>query len=331
MIKPKVISSYTIPVNKTLHLISFDNRTKPIGSFSFKVLYPGDIDVRENIIECCSRREVSQKMAEKIRNMIFNISRTPGYYFAEFKAGVDSRFMNDREKYVLRWSQQEVIQGFKILPGGIRKTLVDALDDPSIVKLDIWAPVKGRYIEASNFMIIMVEQNGQLTPLNGDQPDYVDSIKGDIKRYFSDENLNAFKATKRMMLLGKLFNDNTNLSKILPLINSGAGIMYQVLSDMDTISQMTLRLGPEAPYEYFYREIDSFKGRLSYIHEFDFQEERVDNLLDSIIIGKYKGIQLIDTLDAISSDLLDVLNNFVLGYDKQTGLYPPPAPYQKTN
>jgi hypothetical protein len=129
--------------------------------------------------------------------MVLNIIKTPSIYFSEFKAGLDYRFPEDRNKYIIRWSSNDVLAGLKILDGGVVKTLVDALDDPTVVKFDIWAPIEGRYVEVSNFMILqMVDKDGNVTFLNGIQPDYVSSIINDIRQFFSPSHLNALKLLK---------------------------------------------------------------------------------------------------------------------------------------
>lgn len=328
MIKKKLISSYSIPVNKAIHLITFEPGVEPVGSFAYKILFPGDIDLREQITECCDKNEAVQKIANDIKLIVRRLISEPGYYLADFKAGLDKRYPKSRDSFILRWDEADIIKGYKILPGGIKYTLEEALMDPTIVKLDMWAPINGRYVEVSNFMILMYEDEmGNVELLNGPQPDYIQSIKEDIQTYFSKESLNAFKATKRMMLLAKAFDDNKNLEKILPLINSGAGLLYQVVSDMNTISEMVEKLGNRAPYEYLFREIDNFKERLSYIYEFTFDEIMVDMKINNIVMNKLIGAQLIEQLDQITKYLLQILNETTLMYDKVNGLYPPPLMY----
>jgi hypothetical protein len=328
LIKPKLVSSYTTPVANTIKLVTFSNDIQPVGSFAYKIFYPGDIDIREQITECCNTNEAVKKLATDIKTLAKQILSVPGYYLAEFKAGLDKRYPNDRELYILRWSEEDIFKGYKILPGNLKYTLEDALKDHTIVKLDIWAPLNGRYVEVSNFMIVLVEHSdGSVTYLNGEQPDYIKSIRNDVHTYFDPDNLNAFKATKRMMLLGKAYNDARMLSRILPLINSSAGLLYQVISDMNTLSDMIHKLGNRAPYEFIYREIDNFKERLSYISDFNFSEMHVDIVINDILKTKPIGDKLVMILDHLIEILLEVLNNVTIQYDEVHGIYPPPVNY----
>jgi hypothetical protein len=328
MLKKKIISSYSLPARKAIRLVSFSPQTSPIGSFSYKLAFPGDIDVRETIVECCTKKEALQKIAKDIQNMVLNILKSPSIYFSEFKAGLDYRFPDDRNKYIIRWNSNDVLAGLKVLDGGVVKTLVDALDDPTVVKLDIWAPIEGRYVEVSNFMILqMVDKDGNVSFLNGTQPDYVSSIINDIRQFFSPSHLNAFKATKRMMLLANHYKDEEMLKKIVPLIESDAGLLYQIISDLDTISEMVVKLGYKAPYEFFWKELDEIKSRLSIINQFDIDDEKINQIIDLIVENKLIGNDLVDRIDPIIKELLDILNEVVMNYDKENGIYPPPENY----
>jgi hypothetical protein len=328
MIQRKLISSYSIPIKQAIYLITDSHTTEPVGSFAYKILFPGDVDLREQITECCGKSEAVKKIAIDIKQIVRGLIRQPGYFLAEFKAGLDHRYPNDRDLYVLRWNEQEILLGYKVLPGGIQKTLEQALEDQTIVKLDIWVPTNGRYIEMSNFFQLhYIDEQGNDLLLNGIPPDYTASIKKDIKTYFSKDTLNAFKATKRMMLLAKAFGDDKSLEHILPLINSGAGLLYQVVSDMNTISDMVTKLQNRAPYEFIWKEIDFFKERLSYIYEFKFDEAMVDNKINLIVQSKATGDDLVNKLDEVTSYLLGILNDITLTYDKLHGLYPPPIQF----
>ena len=328
MIKKKLISSYSIPVNKAIHLISVSDETEPVGSFAYKLLYPGDIDIREQIKESGSKSHALLKIAQDIQNIVRKVISHPGYFLAEFKAGLDHRYPKDQSLYIVRWNESDILKGYKMLPGNIILPLEKALEDQTIVKIDIWAPINGRYVELSNFMILVYENEmGQQIPINGPQPDYIESIKKDVRTYLSKNTLNVFKASKRMLLLAKAYNDNVMLGKILPLINSGAGLLYQVVSDMNTISDMVNKLQNRSPYEFIFKEIDNFKDRLSYISEFDIDDQKVNMHINNIVQNKFIGINLIDELDKLLAYLLQILNNVSFDYDTIYGVLPPPLGY----
>lgn len=328
ILNKKLISSYSLPFRKVISLVTFDKNTLPVGSFVYKEQkYPGDIDIREVLKGGNTRQKAIKKIVKDIQTIIKKIVNEPGFYVADFKAGIDERFPNDRNKYIVRWTDKELLQGFKILSGNKKITLEKAIQDPTIVKLDVWAPVNGRYIEASNFMILIEEdKNGNITFLNGEQPDYLNSIRQDIQLYFSPEDLNAFKATKREWLIAASLKDFKVLKLIDPLITGDTGLLYQVVSDIKTLIELLEKV-KKPRYKFIFDEIDNFKYRLSFINEFQFNEQEIDDLIDNIINKQLKGQKLINQLEKILSHLMKILNEFTFGYDINYGLYPPPKNY----
>ena len=327
----KLPGSYTIPVNKSIHLITLaESGVEPVGSFAYKLLYPGDIDIREEVTACCSRREAGIKIALGIQRAVQRIVDSPGFYFSELKAGLDLRFP-DRDHQIVRWNAGEILSGFKVLPptredpNGVELHLSEAVLAPTITKIDMWAPVGERYVEVSNFLILFYKgPRGKVTPLTPVE-DYIASIRHDVGAYLLS---NTFKAIKRMLLLARSYEDDAMISRILPLVEGDEGLLYQIVSDMRTLVDMLDKLkGPSIPYKFFYREIDGFKGRLSNISSFDFREGLVDAQINAILGHKIKGKKLARSLEAIADSLLDVLNVAASSYGEKVGILPPPPEY----
>ena len=64
----------------------------PVGSQKFKVArYPGDIDIMEPIINCCSLEDIVVDVDKSIRKIANKIKNTPKVYLGDFKAGLDNR------------------------------------------------------------------------------------------------------------------------------------------------------------------------------------------------------------------------------------------------
>lgn len=366
----KISNSYSDPIKKAIRLVTFDLDTLPVGSFSYKSQrYPGDIDIRESIKACCNRKVAIERLTNRLQELAFRLSQESGYYFADFKAGIDHIFYipvdkniyfkinklfnngfltnkeynqmikvinnNDleelkeliRNKYTIRWTLNDLLNGYKILPGNRQINLSDALQHKTIVKLDIWAPINGRYIEVSNFLsLIEIDKNGNQTLINGKQPDYIKSIKSDVKSFFSENNLNAFKATKRLWLLAATFKDQKMLEKINKLISSDAGIMYQVASDIKTLIDIFNTLNTP-PYDYLFKEIDDFRNRLSFVYNIPFDEKYIDDLIINITNGLHLNKDIVNVLTDILDHLMVRLNKYTLDYDIQNNIYPVKGKY----
>lgn len=90
--------AYPHDVTNVIKILSL-NKEDPahiFGSYSYKKqLYSSDIDLLETDIESNSIEEAVFNLEKKINHVIEIISVTPGYYFSEFKAGLDMRYAID--------------------------------------------------------------------------------------------------------------------------------------------------------------------------------------------------------------------------------------------
>jgi cell division protein ZapA (FtsZ GTPase activity inhibitor) len=273
--RKRIISSYTLPEKEAIHLATYDPDVLPVGSFSYSSQkYPGDIDIQErikvmdNIItdagipdviqEAESLKHATKIIADDIKKIIRKLKDKRGYYFADFKAGLYSNGDG------IHWTKDEIKMGKKLVVDPVTCNqkilkLSDALFN-GVVKLDLWAPINGRYIEVTNFIIPTLVKDGKEFNLNGEQPDYISSIAKDVIDYYNVGNY--FKSDKRLWLLAAYFGDDDLLAKITPILNSGAGILYQVVGDVGTLMLMLDRL-KSPPVGSILDEIDEFKSRIS--------------------------------------------------------------------
>src|SRR5690606_11974822 len=112
-----------------------------------------------------------------------------------------------RERKIIRWNESDLLKKYKILPGNLKIKLNEALQYQTFVKLDVIAFINNKFIELTNFFILMYEKDGILHPINLSYNFYDDNEKIKIyekqitedieKLYFSDMYFNPFKAAKR--------------------------------------------------------------------------------------------------------------------------------------
>lgn len=376
MLKKKLLSSYTIPTIKAINSITSRGfpKTLPVGSFVYRIQqYPGDIDIREDLIADPSMNGISQ-LVRAIRTIIKQVLEDPNAYFADFKAGVDPAFeistdpwnpteiaahLNDlhtrnildtndyskmmelvipnaspqqkhllealiRDKYVLRWSPSEVLSGNKSLPGNRFKKFEDAIQEPEIVKIDIWAWLEDRFVELSNFLILFVGDRR----VNIEQGDYIESMKHDVTKYLSDFYFTPFKAFKRLWVLAVAFGDQPMMDKLNPLINSGVSIVYQVVSDLKALKDMVKGL-PHPPYSKMAVEAEEMKTRLGKVYEFDIGDdiygiinELYDLLSDALYGAERKRDPVIMILEVLITKLTSIMNIQAMRYAKRAKLLP---------
>ncbi len=198
-----------------------------------------------------------------------------------------------RDLWVLRWSLEEILQGYKVLRGNYKLYLDTALTQGTIVKLDVIAKLTGdssRYVEITNFfMIKQRDRYGNEIILTEELEDYDQSLLGDVYKYYDH---NTLKAVKRLWMYLAFKKDICDLSIFTPLFSSKIAYYGQIISDIDVA--ITL-LNSKLPYstEFLFKSI----------------QPRIANL-DKILLTPpvYTNPQCMDP-KILSSNLLVLKNN----------------------
>ena len=140
-----------------------------------------------------------------------------------------------RQKRILRWSPEEVIEGRKRLPGAIEVLFRDALAQPSVVKLDVvsWIMVRFQSIEVFYNLRYLDPVQGpvEFYPLGS----YTGSLLEDVKRYSSRPYYNPLKLAKRLWSLSRVIDCTALVQALNPLLSSHAAALNQVNSDAELL------------------------------------------------------------------------------------------------
>lgn len=240
-----------------------------------------------------------------------------------------------RQRRTVRWSAQDVLKGYKMLPGGVKMTLEDALEAKSVVKLDEAAWIDGKYKEVTNFLLIGREdpKTGKLIPLNleydfSDRRAFVEKIKREIppeteKLLYNEDEFSPFKAIKRMFSLARQIQDKEMMDILAPIIDSNVSLLYQIKGDIGTLEVLRDRGYFSKDYKYhkimrqrLREEIGDMKERLSGAIELTTDTiERLNELLDQ---GKFS---------KVSDYLGSVIDKRSVAFLKKNNLLVPPSPY----
>ena len=204
-------------------------------------------------------------------------------------------FKISKEYWVLRWSIDEVIEGKKDLGIKIAEkktmTLESALRYNTITKLDLWAPVDGRFTEITNFInISYMNKQGKVIPVSPGLARYMERMIGDIKHY-GDKTLDSYlpmKMAKRMWALAVYIDDKKVLRKLYPLFSSGASMLYQIDAEIETLIAMledesiSREIIEDGTYEMIRTQVDQFKMRMSQIYDMVINDEFLYTVVDDI-------------------------------------------------
>lgn len=381
-------SEYTIPVKKLLRVMSYDpDKIRLFGSYTYKSQpYPGDIDGGEEFIECCGTDEAVKKSAKKIQIIVQKLIEAPGYFFADFKAGLDPMYYIDigkftgkkikgyngkkirnllhaqaeeglltnkefierlnnasdnptlsqwekldellKDKYRVKWTYKELLAGVKELPGNRVMPLSNALKYQTNIRLDVFAPLYGKYIEASNFIIIEeIDKNGNVKYVNFRDRDIIDDLKEDVEKYaFSPYSFKPLKMAKRMWSIARLSKNNTIVKKILPLLRSSVAVLGQINSEIETLVKMLPFKLPADTYEIIVEQVDGFKDRLSSIIDFKVDvSETLNEIVDKLLHKNVKAS--INMLKDLKKYFMGIINENTIAYMTSKKLFPPPKQF----
>ena len=171
-------------------------------------------------------------------------------------------FVELRKFYILRWTPEEILSGFKMQPGNRKIFLDEAIASQSIVKLDVYAPIEGRYVEVSNWFILrQTDVFGNTIELSMGLSAYMRRVAADIVRFRTTFQLNTFKALKRLFNLLVIRDDYDILERLVPIFSSPGALAYQLLADVKTLLEM-LDQEISLPEPFFKAELADFPNRM---------------------------------------------------------------------
>lgn len=138
---------------------------------------------------------------------------------------------------LLHWSLEEIIKGYKEVVGNRKIYLYDALISHSIVKLDIWYLIEGRYVEITNFIhVVRLDPEGKSEVLSEPVEDYYKTLLIDINKFMTKGNY--LKATKRLWSLAYLRENYDLLAQIAPLFSSYVALFSAVRTDLEVVEKI---------------------------------------------------------------------------------------------
>lgn len=391
-------SDYTDLELEKMHLVNFSEMDSitPFGSYSFKLPYPGDIDLFEDFSGCCNLGEVVNKFANKIKEIVqifISMPKSEHDYIIEFKIGLDTRYDIDigtlietvytpnpelmfnidrlhkngllsdaevinventlknhghdsigydiifnllREHRILRWDLDELVNGYKRLPGGKKISIEEALLIKTDLKIDIVTQINHKFIEISNFirLILRKEDNspgyvinlGYLFTQDNISMLFEDTIRKAIEKlFYSQIYYDYMKGVKRIFSLAYHFKDNLMLEKILPLLSSYIASLYQLRSQINAILYIMEYYDGDSPFDEFARELNAMKLQL--VEYTELSDEIINELQEeieiSIILSNKKNYNAFEEqLENITKKLDGIINERTMNYLIEKEVYP---------
>ncbi len=239
-----------------------------------------------------------------------------------------------REKWLLRWTADEVLRGYKILKPNRKLSLANAIGTPTMTKIDMWTVINNKYIEISNMMIFyLIDKKGNRTLLNLVPPDYlydvIEDLRYDIQKMsFSPLYMKPFKAIKRMWAVARLIKDPVMINKLTPIMQTDLGRLSQINAELEVMVLMLFNVKnlPVSEINRMKQSINQIRYRLENIYQIDLDEHYISKMFDNIMNSKNKDVMK-NLLVKLRKYFKSLIEPEALRILKEKGLFPPPMKY----
>jgi len=263
----------------------------------------------------------------------YDLSFIDQYLYKNDTSSYDMLFNFFRDKYIIRWSDQDILNGYKILIGNKKITIDEALRHKTYVKIDMITLINNRFVEITNFFILVYNDKSNNTQYAINFGEYIDpkflrehieeTLPFEIEKlFYSDYYFSPFKGSKRMWSLSRHFHYNNIIQKLSGFISGNISFLYMLKSEVDTLINLLSKL-KNPPMIHIFNQIQEIKSRLTYILEISDKEHQFDDMFNSINQYSSKDI-IIHTLKHIKELFSHYINHFSLKYLKSVNLFPVP-------
>ena len=246
-----------------------------------------------------------------------------------------------REHRILRWRDNELRNGYKVLPyGGGQISIEEALSYKTHVKIDTVTLINDRFSEVTNFWYLSyIKEDGTEIPINTDflftpseemQNIYLNQLKDEVEKLrFSKMYFNPFKMCKRMWALARAIEDKNTIEKLSTFITGHISELYQMKSEIEAIISILKFTGFD-PIQTINSQLDKIKFNISKIIQLSQDELSIfDNTIKKYI--KYSEIDTskarkkkLNILTDIKYFLSKIINNETVYQLQINKIYIPP-------
>ena len=276
----KSIDMLNNKVGDLINKFGIYGKIKLVGSSQRRgMLYVSDTDILTKL------QGKPKLLAQYFKEVMEDVPKKE-YYFMDFKCGLDKRLVYDfneddlttylknplitksykkkileskgeesvkliRDLFILRWTRDDIINGYIKLIDNSEYSLEEALLDDTIIKLDIIIPVGDRFAEVSEMYIYKQSTDNNKT--------ITESLANDIEMYRHE---NSMKSLKRLYSILELNNANDRrLPKLQDFFNSEYGLLNKCINDLSILLLLTEK--HNVPFRQIISNIQMIKDNIS--------------------------------------------------------------------
>ena len=295
----KIKRSIPQEINKYVNMITVPNsEIIRVGSSSGKIQpFFSDVDIMNIIEKPMPVDMLISYFITQIKNIVEKLRLEKKIFFSDFKAGG------------IHWTIDEILNETKD-----NTKLSDACKVKDVIKLDIIGPYEGRYLEMSTFFILK-SNNDYINVTDNYFSTLPEQLLKDIDKYKESK---PFKAIKRVWSYARIQKNDDVMDKLQFLIKSNIALLAQINADIETI-QLLIEHNNRYDVEFVINELDGFKERLSNIIDIEYDELKLDYIIDYLITLFNVGTNnktLLDNLEQLHTLILDIINKETKDYLK---------------
>lgn len=173
-----------------------------------------------------------------------------------------------RNKRVLRWSSDEILQGFKIVREQ-KITIEKAIYHNTFVKIDMISNINHSFIEVTNIVVFAYLKDGKWYPINF-CPEKLHTEEGLLeeidKLYYSNKFYSPMKVCKRLFSVALIHKDYNYINDLVPILQSNISALYQIKANIEAILAV-LEKAKKPPIKEINRQLDEIKVKFQSILE----------------------------------------------------------------
>jgi len=249
------INSYVKKLRDVLDIISLSSKYKVIGSSNIKnILYNSDYDV-DGFYD--NSKGSINKIVKYFQYIFRTLDSKRSYsYITDFKCGINI------DNTPLKWTKDEVRNNKKLLLDNRYITLGEAIQQKSLIKLDVVSYINNTFVEISEKYYIKLKGESNVDNSNIDVNNIINDLKENEAGEVNDNNYN--KALKRNFSWRSIKNRNDpKLKKLLEFFNSSVGILNKARSDLDVLILLLEKQKPVL-MKHLLNALDNMKFQTSY-------------------------------------------------------------------
>jgi len=177
-----------------------------------------------------------------------------------------------RNIYILRWTIDEVLKGYKNLKNSDKIYLIDCILDNTVIKLDCILHYNySIFMEISEIYVFKVK-NHKIQSSTTEQ--IHQGITNDYKKFMHEGKI--YKALKRLFSIYKFKKDLGKCKELIKFFNSNEGLLNKIKNDLE-IYIIVLEKIPKIKINEIHFGLQNLKSQLANIYQFNIPNDYLDD------------------------------------------------------